>query len=359
MHAPCRRGTDGANGMRTAGGEYNRTRSRPARRANDRWSAAIPSPPDDARLALTLGPEARGVRVDRALADRLPEHSRTVIGAWIRAGRVLLDGEAVSPKTKVQGGEAVTIDVPPPEPTHLVPQDLPLDILHEDEHLLLVNKPSGLTVHPGAGQKDGTLANALVHHLQNLPDLSGSDRPGIVHRLDKDTSGVMVIARTEPVQRALSEAFAERRIQKTYLAAVHGLPDDASGLIDAPIGRAPQHRTKMAIRENGGRAATTGWSVEQRLPRHALIRCLPKTGRTHQIRVHMRHLGHPIVKDPIYGRKDGPGEDCAPRLMLHAFRLGFVHPGTGEELHVEAPLPQDFRTALDALAALEPPRRRR
>ena len=297
--------------------------------------------------------------MDRALADRLPAHSRTVISGWIRDGRVRQDGVPISAKAKAAGGEVLDVHIPAPTASHLEPQDLPLAILHEDEHLLILDKPTGLTVHPGAGQRDGTLANALVFHLQGLPDIGGADRPGIVHRLDKDTSGVMVVARTERIQRALSEAFAARTVRKTYLACVHGCPDDASGAIDAPIGRAPHHRTKMAIRPERGRAAYTAWSVERPLPRHALLRCHPRTGRTHQIRVHLRHLGHPIVGDPIYGRKDAPGEALAPRLLLHAASLAFRHPGTGEEVHFDAPLPQDFQTALEALAGLEPPRRRR
>jgi len=288
----------------------------------------------------------------------LPRHSRTVVTAWIRTGRVLVAGRPATPKTRVEGGEKVEIHVPEPEPSHLVPQDIPLSILYEDNALLIIDKPSGLTVHPGAGRRDGTLANALAFHLQGLPSLIGADRPGIVHRLDKDTSGVMVVARTEAVQRALSAAFAERTVRKTYIACVHGWPEDASGHVDAPIGRARNARTKMAVRA-GGRQAYTGWTVERRLPRHALLRCQPRTGRTHQIRVHLQHLGHPVVGDPLYGRHDAPGEDLAPRLLLHAFGLGFRHPRTGEDVHFEAPLPQDFQTALADLGALEPPRRRR
>ncbi len=259
----------------------------------------------------------------------------------------------------MQGGEDVVVWIPPPRPTHLVPQEIPLDLLHEDADILIVNKPTGLTVHPGAGQPDGTLANALAWHLRGLPELGGSDRPGIVHRLDKATSGVMVIARTEAAQRTLSQAFAERAVAKTYLACVHGRPSDERGDIDAAIGRAPQHRTKMAIRREGGRDAFTAWRIERTLPRHTLVRCLPRTGRTHQIRVHLAHLGHPIVGDKTYGRPNAPGEEHAPRLLLHAWRIGFRHPGTGESVSFEAPLPQDFQAALGALAALEPPRRRR
>ena len=343
------------NGRRV---QHRARRTASAQNAGRRPS--IPAPdPDSQRIDLTLGPEARGLRLDRALADRLPEHSRSVVAGWIRAGRVEIEGAPRAGKTRVEGGEAVVIWVPPPRPTHLEPQDIPLDVLYEDEVLLVIAKPTGLTVHPGAGQRSGTLANALAWHMQNLPELGGADRPGIVHRLDKETSGVMVVARTESAQRALAAAFAEREVRKVYLAAVHGLPDDDRGEIDAAIGRAPNHRTKMAVRPERGRDAFTAWEVARRMPRHSLLRCHPRTGRTHQIRVHLKHMGHPIVGDPTYGRRGAPGEEHAPRLLLHAWRIGFRHPGTGESVSFEAPLPQDFQTALDALAALEPPRRRR
>lgn len=305
-----------------------------------------------------LATEARGLRLDRALADALPEHSRTEITAWIRDGRVRVEGEVRAAKSKVEGGEAVTVVVPPPKPSHLVPQDIPLEIVHEDDAIVLVNKPSGLTVHPGAGQPDGTLANALAWRWRDLPELGGSDRPGIVHRLDKETSGIMVVARTESAQRTLSAAFAERTVRKTYLACTHGLPRDDSGHIDAPIGRMPNHRTKMAVRE-GGRDAQTVWHVVERMPRHALIRCHPRTGRTHQIRVHLKHLGHPILGDGLYGLPGHPGEECTERLMLHAHRLEIPHPTTGERVAFEAPPPAAFETTLAALRTLEPPRRHR
>lgn len=270
-----------------------------------------------------------------------------------------MDGAPAVPKTRVEGGETIVVRVPPPRPTDLTPQDLPLELLFEDDSILVVHKPTGLVVHPGAGQPDGTLANALAWHMKGLPELGGSDRPGIVHRLDKETSGVMVVARTEAAQRKLSAAFAERKIHKTYLACVHGLIADETGKIDQPIGRAPRHRTKMAVSPEKGRSAFTAWAIERRLPRHTVVRCHPRTGRTHQIRVHMLHVGHPIVGDKTYGNHSSPGENAAPRMLLHAWKIGFRHPRTGESVSFEAPLPQDFQTALEALAALEPPRRRR
>ncbi|MDA1194787.1 MAG: RluA family pseudouridine synthase [Planctomycetota bacterium] len=302
-----------------------------------------------------LGPEARGKRLDRALADRLPERSRTEITVWIRAGRVRV-GDATPPgSTRVEGGEQVVIRIPEPRTTHLEPQNIPLDILYEDEAVVVLSKPTGLTVHPGAGQRDGTLANALAYRMRDLPELGGSDRPGIVHRLDKETSGIMVVARTELAQRRLSEAFAARTVSKTYLACTHGIPRDVTGEIDAAVGRKPHHRTKMGVREDG-RPARTGWRVAEAMPRHALLECRPVTGRTHQIRVHLKHLGHPIVGDTIYGLPGHPGEELVDRLMLHAWRLGFPHPMSGEAVAFEATPPRAFDEALTKLRALPPPR---
>ncbi|MDJ0973875.1 MAG: RluA family pseudouridine synthase [Planctomycetota bacterium] len=300
---------------------------------------------------LELGPEARGTRLDRALADALPEHSRSAIAQWIKDGRVRVDGEVLPGKHKVEGGEQIEIVIPPPRPATVEPEAIPIDVLHEDPYLVAVNKPTGLTVHPGSGQPDGTLANALVHHFRELPELIGSDRPGIVHRLDKDTSGVIVVAKTEPAQRALSAAFAERTVDKTYLACVHGRVEEENGEIDGPIGRAPKHRTLMAIREDG-RPALTRWSVERRLPRHTLVACKPVTGRTHQLRVHLCSIHHPIVGDRYYGWKSAPGDQDAGRLLLHAWRIAFAHPVTGEALSIEAPVPADYTAALERLAAL-------
>ncbi len=311
------------------------------------------------RLELRLPPDAAGERLDRALAARMPEHSRTEIQAWIDGGRVLVDGRAGRRSDRVRGGERVGVTIPAPRPATVEPEDVPLSVLFEDEHLLVVDKPSGLTVHPGSGRPAGTLANALVHRLRGLPETIGADRPGIVHRLDKDTSGAIVVAKTEYVQRRLSAAFAARHVKKTYLAVVHGSPPEDVGEIDLPIGRSRTRRTKMATRHDGGRRAVTRWRVEQRLPRHAVVRAMPVTGRTHQIRVHLLSIRHPIVGDPIYGNPGLPGEDLAPRLLLHAWRISFEHPVTGERVGAEAPVPPDIAQAIRALAALAPPRRPR
>jgi 23S rRNA pseudouridine1911/1915/1917 synthase len=298
---------------------------------------------------LRMGAEARGVRLDRALADRLPDASRTAIAAWIAQGRVTVDGRARAAKTRLAGGEEVVVREPPPRPTTVEPEAGPLSILHEDETILVLDKPSGLPVHPGSGRRTGTLAHRLVHHARDLPEVIGSDRPGIVHRLDADTSGVMVVAKTEAAQRALSAEFAARRVKKEYVACVHGVPRATSGTVEAPLGRHPTARTKMTVREDG-RAALTRWRVERALPRHAVLRCFPWTGRTHQIRVHLLSIGHPIVGDPVYGRRSAPGEELAPRLLLHAHRLAFRHPAKGETVAFEAPLPDDFSAAVEALS---------
>jgi 23S rRNA pseudouridine1911/1915/1917 synthase len=316
------------------------------------------SPPAPGPVTIVLGPESAGLRLDRAVADRFPLASRTAVAGWIAEGRVLVDGSPLPGKTRLRGGERVVVDVPAPRPTELVPEDRPLSVLFEDAALLVLDKPSGLTVHPGSGRAQGTLANALVARLRDLPTPGGADRPGIVHRLDKDTSGVMVVAKTEPAHRALSRAFASREVRKEYLAAVHGAVAGEAGTIDHPLGRSSAGRTRMAVRE-GGREAVTEWRVEERFPRHTLLRCFPRTGRTHQIRVHLREAGHPIVHDPLYGWRSSPLDAEAGRLMLHAHRLAFAHPTSGAALSFEAPVPAAFAAALALFRSAPPPEPRR
>ena len=313
----------------------------------------------DGTHRIEIDDELAGERLDRALTPRFPEESRTSLAAWIQQGCVTVNGKSVRPSYRLRTRDEVVVRPPARRGAsdHIQGEDLPLQLLYEDEHLVVIDKPTGLTVHPGSGQPGGTLANALVYHFEDLPESGGSDRPGIVHRLDKDTSGVIVVAKSDASHRRLSEAFAERRVKKTYLACVHGNPDDDEGEIDLPIGRSTKDRKKMAVRADQGREATTFWAVERRLPRHALLRLAPRTGRTHQIRVHLKSIRHPIVGDPIYGNRGLPGNELAPRLLLHAWRLAFEHPMTGKPCRYEAPLPADFEAALGALAALSPPRR--
>jgi 23S rRNA pseudouridine1911/1915/1917 synthase len=246
---------------------------------------------------------------------------------------------------------AITVDVPPAAPALPVPQTIPLDIVYEDEFLLVIDKPAGLVVHPGAGNEDGTLVNALLAHCgEQLSGIGGVRRPGIVHRLDKDTSGLMVAAKTDAAHRGLSAQLSDRSLSRTYRAIVWGKPVPPAGRIDAPIGRSPNNRRKMAVLRNGGRDAVTLYStVTQVGAKASLIECKLMTGRTHQIRVHMAHLGHPLVGDPLYGRARGDGSALArfPRQALHATAIAFVHPIDGREMSFTSTPPADFRALLD------------
>ena len=299
---------------------------------------------------------AQGTRLDRALALALPEHSRTVLAGWIADGLVLVDGRALPGKTKVAGGEAVEIRVPPTRPLTVEPQDIPLVIVYEDEVLLVVDKPSGLTVHPGSGQPDGTLANALAYHFGPLPEAIGADRPGIVHRLDKDTSGAIVVAKNERVQRDLSAAFAARTVKKTYLACVHGAPAEDEGVVDLPIGRHPGDRKKMTIAGVEGRPATTRWEVDRRLPRHTLIRCFPVTGphapdpRAPEVAA-APDRRRPDLRQP---RPAGRGPRAAPAAARVAPRVHAPRDGRGDVLRGAAPA--RLRQGAGAAGEPRPPR---
>lgn len=254
-----------------------------------------------------------------------------------------LDGAAAKPAAKVRRGQRVEITVPPREPVALTPQDIPLDVVHEDEALLVINKPAGLTVHPGAGRASGTLVNAIAARVPQVLTLGGGLRPGIVHRLDKDTSGLLVVAKTEGALRSLQEQVSARTVRRSYLALVHGIVPQGEGTVDAPISRHPRHRTRMAVVPRG-RQAVTRYRVLERLPDATLVEASLVTGRTHQIRVHFAHLGHPIVGDPVYG--GGKGDTGIGRQALHAFRLQFRHPVSGREIAFEAAPPPDFTDAV-------------
>ncbi len=278
----------------------------------------------------------------------MPAHSRSRLQNWIREGRVQLDGQVrLDPKIRLRGGEPVVVDIQA-DPTLLAdaPEDIPLDIVFEDEHVIVINKPAGLVVHPGSGNWSGTLLNALLAHD---PALAGVPRAGIVHRLDKETSGLMVVARNLAAQTDLVRQLQARTVKRHYLAVVIGEPP-ASGLVDAPIDRHPVQRTRMAV-VAGGREARTHFRVIERLKGAAAVECVLDTGRTHQIRVHMLHLGHPLVGDPVYaGRRPmPPGAQGFPRQALHAFRLGLVHPATGEAMHWQIPLATDIEALIASL----------
>ena len=312
-------------------------------------------------------PGAAGERTDRFLAASLPDFSRSRLKGLIEEGRVSRDGRPTrEPAEPVRAGATYVVTLPAPVAAVPVAQDIPFPILYEDRDLLVLDKPAGLVVHPAPGNEDGTLVNALIAHCgEDLPGIGGERRPGIVHRLDKDTSGVMVVAKTEQALAALSAAFAARDLDRAYLALVWGVPTPAVGEIEGAIGRDPRERKRMAIVSRGGKPALTRYrTLAQRDLAVALLECRLATGRTHQIRVHLASRGHPIVGDPLYLRRipaaaRGLGEDVRrllldfPRQALHAARLGFSHPRTGEALSFTTPPPADMRELLDRLGMAE------
>lgn len=304
---------------------------------------------------LTVPLEFAGRRLDQTLTELLGEHSRTRIKEWIETGQVRVNGEKLRPKEKVVGGENVEVDAAIPDAVEVAPEAIELDIVHKDDHVLVINKPVGLVVHPGAGNAAGTLQNALLHFDVRLAQLP---RAGIVHRLDKDTTGLMVVARTLEAHMALVRAIEAREVEREYEAVCVGVLI-GGGAVDAPIGRHPVDRLRMAVREDG-REAITHYRVVQRFRGHTHVRLKLETGRTHQIRVHMAHIKHPLVGDKAYGGRLLLPKGASPALIetlrsfrrqaLHAARLAFEHPITGERIEAEAPTPADLRALLIALA---------
>jgi 23S rRNA pseudouridine1911/1915/1917 synthase len=302
---------------------------------------------DDYRRSATIPPECAGLRLDAALARVFPEHSRSRLQAWLKDGRVTINGGAAESRQKVWGGEQVGLDAVPSEMEgEHRPEAIGLTILHEDDHLLVIDKPAGLVVHPGSGVRSGTMMNALLHHA---PQLAEVPRAGIVHRLDKDTSGLLVVAKTLAAQTDLVRQLQARTVKRHYLALARGRVE-RDGTVDAPIGRHPTQRTRMAV-VHSGRTARTHYAVLERFDKATLVECRLETGRTHQIRVHMASIGHPLVGDATYGRAktNDPLLDSFPRQALHARRLALVHPATGAEVAWESPLPADFSALLDTL----------
>ena len=311
-----------------------------------------PSPPPGAEIPA----ECAGWRLDTALARLFPEHSRSRLQAWLKQGWIRVDGGAAEPKCKVYGGERIAFDaaaVPPALRSASfgtlagVAEDIALRVAFEDEHLVVIDKPAGLVVHPGNGNASGTLFNALLHHA---PQLAAVPRAGIVHRLDKDTSGLLVVAKTLTVQTDLVRQMQARAVQRHYFALALGMVE-RDGTVDAPLGRHAVQRTKMAVVRTGGRAARTHYAVVERFPRATLLECRLETGRTHQIRVHLASIKHPLAGDPVYGKtKSGDARlDGFRRQALHAWRLALRHPATAIDMAWESPLPADFARLLDDL----------
>ena len=315
---------------------------------------------DTETLSFTVDAEGAGARLDAFLAERVAHASRSRLKQLIDAGEVLVSGQAAKPSHRLRAGEQVELEPPAPPVSGFAPEDIPLDIVYEDDSVVVVNKPAGLVMHPAAGHRTGTLANALAFHFTQLSMRGGAFRPGIVHRLDQDTSGLVVVAKTEEAHEELAVQFLAREVTKYYVALVHGATREERGRIEGPIGRDPQNRTRMAVVRGGrgGRAALTLWRVRQAFVRYTLLDVEIKTGRTHQIRVHLAWLKHPVVGDHVYN--SGRDKQIANpqvrtsvaalgRQFLHAERLGFRHPRTGEYLKFRAPLPPDLAALLELI----------
>ncbi len=307
-------------------------------------------------IEASIGEAQHGLRLDKALAELLPELSRERLKSLIVEGEVTTDGRTLNPSVKVAAGQLYAVNIPAPAEAEAIAQDIPVNIVHEDADLIVVDKPAGLVVHPAAGNLDGTLVNALLHHCRGeLSGIGGVARPGIVHRIDKDTSGLLVVAKSDRAHEGLAQQFKAHSIDRLYAAIVYGLPQPSAGTVDTWIGRSDADRKKMAVhREGRGKHAVTHYRTMERLAGAALVECKLETGRTHQVRVHMAHLGHPLIGDPVYSR-DRKGFKTIletlrfKRQALHAKRLGFIHPLTGQKLSFDSALPTDMQELLSEL----------
>jgi 23S rRNA pseudouridine1911/1915/1917 synthase len=332
------------------------------------WPPSLSTTP----LEFEVKSRIEGKRIDAYLASRFTDYSRQVLQKVIDAEGVRVNGRTVKASYRVRPGDLVSIHLPELPVTNPQPEDLPIEVVYDDEYLTVVNKPAGMVTHPARGNWRGTLVNALQFHFDRLSTLAGENRPGIVHRLDRDTTGLLVVAKDERIHHKLAYQFEHRSVQKEYIALVYGVPQRDSDYVEQPIGFHPVSREKMAIRSasDGGKSAVTFYQVEERFRGFALIRCHPKTGRTHQIRIHLAHIGHPIVADKLYSGRDRltlealanaekrelplpeePETVLIDRQALHAHVLKFVHPATGKELSLLSALPADFAHTLAALRA--------
>lgn len=300
-----------------------------------------PISPSDEHEFLFISAEEEGTRIDKLLTNRFPQHSRTYFQHLIDIGCVLVNGESVKKRTIPEEGDEIEVCFQATPEASLLPEKIPLEILYEDDHILAINKPAGMVVHPAPGHWSGTFVNALLAHCQDLAPGDDPLRPGIVHRLDKDTTGILLAAKTLQAHQKLIELFSQRKMEKLYLAICQGKP--SNGVINAPIARHPVHRKEMAVLSDG-REAISEVQVAACNDKMSLVLVKPRTGRTHQIRVHLKHIGCPVIGDPIYGKKD-----LHDRQLLHAYRLSFEHPITGIPIRLMAPIPQDMKAWLQKL----------
>ena len=299
-------------------------------------------------LSFTVASDTVSVRIDRYLTEQCPELSRSYIQKLLKEQKVKADHKTVKANYKVQPGQKIVVEIPDAEPLDIQPEDIPLDILYEDPYLLVVNKPKGMVVHPAAGHTGGTLVNAVMAHCgENLSGINGVLRPGIVHRIDKDTTGALLVCKTDEVHRSLAEQLKEHSIKRRYRAIVRGNLKEDTGTIEGPIGRHPTDRKKMAINYKNGKDAVTHYKVLERFGQYTYVECRLETGRTHQIRVHMSSIGHPLLGDIVYGSGKDPFH--LEGQTLHAMILGFIHPITGEYMEFSAPLPEYFLKLLEKL----------
>jgi len=311
------------------------------------------------RQSITVGEDGSGQRVDAFLAAAIPDLTRAAVQRLIEGGLVLLDGAVPKASLKLRAGDSLTVEIPSPEPAAALPEDIPLEILYEDGDLVVINKPAGMVVHPGAGNSGGTLVNALLGHCSDLSGIGGELRPGIVHRIDKDTSGILVVAKSDAAHQGLAKQFSEHTVKRIYLALVFGTMKSDTGRIEGTIGRHPVDRKKMSGTARHGKHAVTHWRVIGRYPGVSLLRLRLETGRTHQIRVHLSESGHPLLGDPVYcssGRLTNLKDIGLRSLIkglgrqaLHAKTLGFIHPVSGQYMEFDSELPPDMQAVLDYL----------
>lgn len=298
------------------------------------------------RLELVTGEDSAGIRIDKWISDELEDMTRSSVQKLMEDGNVLVDGKPILKSCKLKAGQIVTVNVPDPQPLEAVPQDIPIEIVYEDDELLVVNKPKGMVVHPAAGNPDGTLVNALLYHCRGkLSSINGVIRPDIVHRIDKNTSGLLVVAKTDQAHNSLAEQIKEHSFTREYQAICVGSFKEKTGTVDAPIGRSSYDRKKMCVTERNSKNAVTHYEVLSENGGHSLLRFRLETGRTHQIRVHCAYIGHPVLGDDVYGKAyKGTEGQC-----LHAKILGFVHPATGEYIEFDSELPEYFQKLIAKL----------